>query len=472
MLLTTANMYILFCGVGPTDQDWQVPLDLVQELHSRMMFAIIHCQLSPIDARSIIPLLDQHTPPLHQLAPIILPQSLEQAVNNALVRYYIGWDRQLEDGDQLRLLNSSDIGYLSLEQSISNTWIVMATPKNALDKIKIGHGMLSCYFDQHRQQEMSPIVILPQLQVRRSHAPVMMFFTRQPDIGMVRLGLNNLQQELLARYSLTGNITWLNVTSPFRYSADFGPQCRLFKSDGRLDLTVWKQYLSLRLKRAQAFQDVEDNGWDVIVEPVETAVAASAAVVLPMSVPSIATSAHQPTAGITLLYLRVSSGDKHIYGNGLAKQLCYMLPRIQALIRDTSKLYIIAECNSSSMYRWQNRNMWIQFYNSLEQNHGPITIVTATPDRLTRRAEDLPLILAQFERQRCRWFSFSILEENQDQLVQVDDDQHQDLAAKLTLSMVSIINVRQVLPRLTFVTRTYLCNLSTITVLVSKWQRP
>ncbi|KAJ2963507.1 hypothetical protein NQZ79_g1614 [Umbelopsis isabellina] len=430
-----ANIYILFCGIAPTDQDWQVPLDVVQELHSRMMFAIIHCQLSPIDARSIIPLLDQHNPPLNQLARIVLPQSLEQAVNNALVRYYVGWDRQLEDGDQLRLMNDSDIGYLSFEQSITNTWIVMATPKKALDKTKIGHGMLSCYFDQHMQQEMIPVVLLPQLQVRRSHAPVMMFFNRHPDIDMVQMGLNHLQQELLTRYSLTGNIAWLNVTIPFQYSADFGPQYRIFKSDGRLDLTVWKKYLSSRLRSAQQFQHVEENGWDANVEPLAVAVA------LPMPIPTIPINAGQSPAGIILLYLRASSGDKHIYGSGLAKQLCYMLPRIQDLVRESTKLYVIAECNSSSMYRWQNRNMWIQFYNSLEQDHGPIAIVTATPDRLTRRPEDLPLIHAQFSRQRCRWFSFNVLEENHDQLVQVDEDQHQDLAAKLTLSMVSITKV-------------------------------
>ncbi|KAG2182564.1 hypothetical protein INT43_007495 [Umbelopsis isabellina] len=356
-------------------------LDVVQELHSRMMFVIIHCQLSPIDARSIIPLLDQHTPSLNQLAQIVLPQSLEQAVNYALRRYYVGWDRQLEDGDQLKLTSSTDIGYLSLEQSISNTWVVMATPKKALDKTKIGHGMLSCYFDQHRQQEMSPVVILPQLQVRRSHAP----------------------QELLAS----------RLWTPMSH----------FKSDGRLDLTEWKHYLSVRIKTAQQFQNIEDNGWDVIVEPVEVEVGVAVAVALPSPMPmtTIPTNARQLPSGITLLYLRVSSGDKHIYGNGLAKQLCYILPRIQDLIRETTKLYVIAECNSSSMYRWQNRNMWIQFYNSLynslEQDHGPIGIVTATPDRLTRRPEVIPLIHAQFERQRF------------------DEDQHQDLAAKLTLSM-------------------------------------
>ncbi|CAM0138434.1 unnamed protein product [Umbelopsis sp. WA50703] len=414
-----ADMYLSFCIIddapGPATE---ISLEVAYQLQERILFAIINLQLSPVLARKLLPQVAAFFNMVD--VSVALPYRIP-IVDNALSQFVTGYGNVLQDGDSLATWMDSNHGYLILEQLLRNNWIVMVTPRTVLDQSQIGHRITACYVGRD-VENMLPFVILPTRRVGRSHTPVMLCFTVEPTIEMVQIGLDAFEVELQQSHCMLGQLQWHLVTRPFAYSSVFGEHRRIFRPDGRLNNRVWASNLSGLIRLALQNNTTLDRGWDMVENDQLTDP------IIPNEPQNVG------IFNSVALYLRVSSENQIRYSDGLARQLCYILPKIFGHIGDIRTMHVIAECTSSWGYSWSSRRSWLSARASFTTADRPMMVVTVTPDRLTRRAEDLAEIHAQFDRYDCSWFSFDVDPQNRHELLQIEagDD---DVTARLDQSI-------------------------------------
>jgi hypothetical protein len=234
-------------------------------------------------------------------------------------------------------------------------------------------------------------------------------------------------EERLRQHGFEGRLRWTTVTSPIRYQDHVTPEQPLYRSDGRVCPDKWEKVFSTRLTTATRLNMTLETGWQIPHAP---------AVEWTPPVPIPQQPAEQTHFQTLVLYLRVSSDDQLHFGDSLSRQLLYSISQLPQTVAGVQRIRVVGECTSSSSYAWQTRTMWPRLQRELRRDQQPIMLITASPERLTRRSQDLQRIQADFQALGITWYSYDMSDEEPDLLEEMNADNLANVVQVLDHRMV------------------------------------
>jgi hypothetical protein len=418
-----ADLYVRFSGETIPGEITHRELSTAYIFQLRLSFIAFHCLLSARDAKAVAVWLIRER--FLQQGHRLQPESLLDMVTRALDRYPVQFEQTLINGDLLNDIIATDTGYLTIERSISDCWMTLVVPTPALDQKAIGYRMESCYLD-NTIDHMRPFVFLSRREIRRKNTPVLLAFDVEPTIEMVRAGVVAIE-ERLRQHGFEGRLRWTTVTSPIRYQDHVTPEQPLYRSDGRVCPDKWEKVFSTRLTTATRLNMTLETGWQIPHAP---------AVEWTPPVPIPQQPAEQTHFQTLVLYLRVSSDDQLHFGDSLSRQLLYSISQLPQTVAGVQRIRVVGECTSSSSYAWQTRTMWPRLQRELRRDQQPIMLITASPERLTRRSQDLQRIQADFQALGITWYSYDMSDEEPDLLEEMNADNLANVVQVLDHRMV------------------------------------
>ncbi|KAG0345701.1 hypothetical protein BG004_003264 [Podila humilis] len=203
-------------------------------------------------------------------------------------------------------------------------------------------------------------------------------------------------------------------TPPVRYQQTIGNRI-LFRIDGMRNARIWDAIMAPLVRNAVA---------------VRRSVAAQGTSSSTSSYPAAGTA----TSGLKacIIYIRSSTAIQGDVGTSVERQFVSLLHKMGELITpgNLQRFEVMIEYSSSSQHPWQSR----QFLGRKVREMNGSLILSANPDRVTRRADELDSIIAEFENNGCEWQTLGAQPTLEQWTLVHDQQERSNIKAQLKLS--------------------------------------
>ncbi|KAG0310689.1 hypothetical protein BGZ99_000211 [Dissophora globulifera] len=254
-------------------------------------------------------------------------------------------------------------------------YVTVAFPRSPQRSHPANLGRCWCPDLPEKPVNLCEAILLPRVFVKHSGA-VLLAYLREPDA-------QDVGQALSATLH-TGGFHFF--TQPTKYS-QLASRSSIIRLDGRLNVQVCDRVVAPMVRTA--FHASRRS----------TAVAAAAPVLLQGN-------ERRSNAEVKncIIYVRSSTELQGDSGTSLERQLVQLLSRLDEVVDPMliRTVTIAVEFCSSSVHPWKSRKL---LQSMLQDGAGSFVLVSANPDRVTRRSFEVPEVVARLQQRDSEWWT-------------------------------------------------------------------
>lgn len=216
--------------------------------------------------------------------------------------------------------------------------------------------------------------------------PVLLTFRTSPAQAEIEAALHlAVPDKYLALYM---------YTTPVRYQHTVGNH-RLFRADGQRNARTWDSIMSPLVRSASA-----------VARTVSASPSTQGASSNPSSSQTTAPNTTTSDFKNCIIYIRSSTAVQGDVGTSVERQFVTLLHKMTEVIttEDLESLEVLVEYRSSSQHPWQSR----KFLSGKIRERKDCLILSANPDRITRRVDEVDAIITDFENDGCQWWTLGV----------------------------------------------------------------